>query len=106
MNIKELREKSEMTQAELARKLNIGQSTLSQYETGARGIDSDTAKQLATIFEVSLDDIYGYTPVHKKAPPANANDAKIARIMELLKQQPLETQLKVVDMLEAVLPKE
>lgn len=62
MSIKDLRERNGFDQSELAARLNISRSTLSHYETGRRKLDAETAKKLADIFEVSLDEIYGYTP--------------------------------------------
>lgn len=73
MSIRNLREQAGMQQKELADKLNIGRSTLSQYETGQRRLDSETAKKIADFFEVSLDEVYGYTP-KEKTPPADAED--------------------------------
>ena len=67
--IKELREQNNMAQVELAEKLRIGRSTISQYETGSRGLDVEVAKQIADLFGVSLDYVYGYTPKHESAIP-------------------------------------
>lgn len=68
MTIREYRNMAGLSQKELARKLGIGQSTLSQYEIGTRRLDTDIAKSLADIFGVSLDDIYGYRPADSKKP--------------------------------------
>lgn len=68
MSIKDLRLRHNLSQKELAAELGINQSSLSQYETGTRGIDANTAKQIADIFGVSLDEIYGYRPANSKKP--------------------------------------
>lgn len=68
MTIRELRHRCDMTQAELAKKLHIAPNTLSQYEKGSRRLDSEIAKQIADIFGVSLDEIYGYRPANSKKP--------------------------------------
>ena len=50
-----------MTQQELATKLNIRQSTLSQYENGQRQIPLNTLIQLALLFDTSTDYLLGLT---------------------------------------------
>lgn len=59
--IKQLRENASLTQLELAKILQVSNSTLSQYESGAR-IPSDEMKAaIADYFKVSLDYLYGRT---------------------------------------------
>ena len=59
--IKGLREDKDMSQGELCKLLNIGQQTLSQYETNKRKLPIDILKQYAIIFKVSADYILGLT---------------------------------------------
>ena len=57
-----LRKKEGMTQAELARRAKIGQSTLHAYESGARearGMSVDIAMRLAKVFGVTVDYLCG-----------------------------------------------
>lgn len=59
--IRQLRESAGLTQLELAKILQVSNSTLSQYENGAR-IPSDEMKAaIADYFRVSLDYLYGRT---------------------------------------------
>lgn len=59
--IKNLREEKNLTQKDLAKKLNIANSTLSQYETGQR-VPSDEVKiKIAEFFQVTLDYLFGVT---------------------------------------------
>jgi transcriptional regulator with XRE-family HTH domain len=51
----------DMTQQALAAKLNIRQSTLSQYENGQRQIPLNTLIQLALLFDTSTDYLLGLT---------------------------------------------
>lgn len=50
-----LRKRHIMSQAQLARKLNISPSALGNYEQGRRNPDLDTLILMASIFDVSLD---------------------------------------------------
>lgn len=53
--IRALRTNAGMTQIELANKLNISNSTLSQYESGARTPSDDMKLKIAALFQVSTD---------------------------------------------------
>ena len=57
--IKALMEDFELTQNDLAEKLNITQTTVSRYLSGARKIDIDTLSKISDIFDVSLDYLSG-----------------------------------------------
>ena len=59
--IRGLREDKDMSQGELSKLLNIGQQTLSQYETNSRKLPIDLLKRYAIIFHVSADYILGLT---------------------------------------------
>lgn len=56
--IKTLRKQEHMTQEELALKLNVSTSAISKWETGKNLPDADVIKRLATLFEVSIDELY------------------------------------------------
>lgn len=53
--LKLLIDERDMTQKELASKLNIAPSTVSSYVQNTREPDFSTLKQIATYFDVSLD---------------------------------------------------
>lgn len=63
--IKELRKRRMMTQAEIAKLLNITPSAYSNYEQGTRLPDILILKKLATILGVSLDVIIGDKPLNE-----------------------------------------
>lgn len=67
--IKILRENRGLTQIELAKVLNIGNSTLSQYESGARVPSDDIKITIANYFDVSLDYLLGRTEQKEKPTP-------------------------------------
>lgn len=61
--IKLLREEANLTQSQLAEKLGIATSSISQYESGDR-IPSDNIKmKMAQFFDVSLDFLMGYSDI-------------------------------------------
>ncbi|MTD23323.1 helix-turn-helix domain-containing protein [Enterococcus faecium] len=65
MKIKELRKKHRITQEDLAKKLGIGKSAISNYESGYRMPKQDLLFKLANIFDVSVDNFF----------PSNTSDS-------------------------------
>ena len=59
-NLISLRKLNNLSQEELAEKLNISRQTLSKYETGESLPDIEKCKVIAEIFGVSLDDLVNY----------------------------------------------
>jgi len=57
--IRKLREDKGLNQLELSKLLNIGNSTLSQYESGQRTPSDDIKIKLSKIFDVSIDYLIG-----------------------------------------------
>lgn len=58
-----LRENLGLTQKELAAKLNVGRSTISDYEKGTTQPSYDVLIKLADFFDVSLDYLFGRTEI-------------------------------------------
>lgn len=54
-----LRERAELTQRDLAKRLSLVSSTISQWESDKRAPDSATLQRLADIFGVSVDYLLG-----------------------------------------------
>lgn len=59
-NLIALRKMHNLSQEELAERLRVSRQTVSKYETGESLPDIDKCKQLAEIFDVSLDDLVNY----------------------------------------------
>lgn len=59
-NLTELRKLHNMSQEELAEKINVSRQTLSKYETGESLPDIDKCKALAEVFGVTIDDLVNY----------------------------------------------
>lgn len=56
MTLKEFREKKGLSQTELANRVGLKQTTISQYENGSRRPNLSMAKKLADALGISLDD--------------------------------------------------
>lgn len=63
-----LREKRGLSQPQLAKKLNVGTSTIGMWETGKRGLKDETLKLIADFFNVSTDYLLGRTDEQKNDP--------------------------------------
>ena len=85
--LKELRLKSEMTQDELAKKINISTSTISFYESGAREPNLSTLISLAKIFNVSTDYLLGLTDISLSEDEMKVFIDEILKIMNELKHK-------------------
>lgn len=59
IKLKEYRTKSKITQKDIARMLNIPQTTYSSYETGKVEPDIKTLIALAKLFNISIDALLG-----------------------------------------------
>lgn len=57
-----LRNRNNMTRAELARQLNIHQNTLRHYEMDEREAGADTAIKIAQVFNCTVDYLIGNEP--------------------------------------------
>ncbi len=57
--LKELRKEKKLSQAEFAKEFNIGQTTVSGWETGYREPDLDTLIKLSKYFGVTTDYLLG-----------------------------------------------
>ncbi|MGN0339106.1 MAG: helix-turn-helix domain-containing protein [Lachnospira sp.] len=60
-NLISLRKINNLSQEQLAEKLNISRQTLSKYETGESIPDIEKCKAITDFFDVSLDDLVNYS---------------------------------------------
>ena len=63
LRIKELKEEKNISQLELAKKLNLTQQSISLYEKGDREPSIDVLKSIANFFNVSLDYLLGKSDI-------------------------------------------
>ena len=54
-NMRELRKKHELTQTELAQKLHLSRTAISNYEKGKMQPSIETIIQISEIFNISID---------------------------------------------------
>lgn len=100
--IKFLRARDGLTQRELASKLHIGNSTLSQYENGDRVPSIDMQRKFAQHFSVSVDFLVGLTddqtPAPERAsddpPPANPQYLEALSYLEGLSDEAMASALR------------
>lgn len=77
--IKEFRLKRNLTQKELAKLVNVGDTTIANYEKGFRSPKKDTMFDLANAFNVSIDDLF--PPIQKDS---SSNTLQIQTIYDQL----------------------
>lgn len=104
--LKYLREKSGLSQEDLAKKLSCTQQTIGSYENGRTQPDIDTLLKLATIFNTSVDYLIGYTDIktpYMKAEiePSEYKDA----FVEGFDQLPDEMKKGIIDIIRIYLSK-
>lgn len=66
--LRDLREKSELNQQQLASVLNISNSAISKWEQGTREPDFETLKTIADYFGVTTDYLIGNEKANKDVP--------------------------------------
>ena len=64
--IRDLREDNDLTQKEVAKKLNCSQQVYSNYELGQRDIPTDILIKLSSIYNVSTDYILGISDIPER----------------------------------------
>lgn len=93
--LKQLRLEKEWLQKDLAKKIGVGRTTITRYETGEISPDIDKLIELSNIFDCSLDYLLGKSNV-KNAPdyyqveldPNKKITAKdLERLMDFLKKR-------------------
>lgn len=71
--LKSLRNEKRMTQKDLAERLNVSAQAVSRWENDDVEPSLETLGQLATIFEVSVDELFGKEPPAKRQEPTSAS---------------------------------
>lgn len=74
--IRNLREDLDMTQAEIAKILNISQRTYSRYENDEHAIPIETLSLLANFHNTSVNYLIGRTDVKKPYPLAKHHNSQ------------------------------
>lgn len=83
VQIRQLRLSAGMTQRDLAQRINVGNTTLSQYESGSR-VPSDEVKiKIASVFGVSVDYLLGASSERNSTEKAPCSPAAAQRPVEV-----------------------
>lgn len=90
--LKNLRTRWGISQADLARLLGVGRSTIASYENGTRKPDHETLLQIAACFQVSTDFLLGNESNLSGETPVYAEMVK--EINQLLHSTPLPADKK------------
>lgn len=82
LRIREIRKKCGLTMKELGERVGVGESTISQYETGKRQPDYEVLLRIADYFGVSVDYLLGKsdekTPAEDGEREISDDDIKFA----------------------------
>ncbi|WP_432661811.1 helix-turn-helix domain-containing protein [Wukongibacter baidiensis] len=81
--IRLLRETKKMTHDDLAKLLNVGRSTISNYERNYRKPDIDMLKRIASVFNVTTDYLLGITENPNNKLTDEANKQLVDEIIEI-----------------------
>lgn len=92
-NLLYYRKKSGLTQKELAEKLGVKNTAVSNWESGNNSIDIDTLFRACEIFEVTLNDMYGkYSSTAEKPVTFDGNGLRSEVFNRLMSLTPEEVE--------------
>lgn len=63
--IKEIRQKKEISQKEMGKKLKMHQTQYGRYETGKNNLNTETFRKICIILNISADYLLGFTNEEK-----------------------------------------
>ena len=87
-NIKALRELKGLKQAALARELNVkNQASISEWETGRKGLSVENAIMFARYFDVTVGCIVGTEPI-PDGYPAGCSLPEIRKVVQKAEKRP------------------
>lgn len=91
----DLREQKDMSQAELARRMNIDKSSMNKIENGSRKVSSEELLAFSTIFDVTTDYLLGKTTIKEpsKTKQAEITDDQVIMTFEGKPIQPEDLDL-------------
>lgn len=100
------RKKAGLTQKELAAKLGVKNTAVSNWESGNNSIDIETLFSACEIFGVTLNDMYGRYSVDKSsAPVLSEGEVRLLSAFRNLSPQGQDYILQTIDMAEKVYKK-
>lgn len=104
--LKELRKETGITQIEFARKFNIANGTVGNWESGNRQPDYVTLQKIADFFKVSVDYLVREETEEnteiKKSPSVDITEGE-QKLLDLFRKVPENQQQMVLQMIEVAL---
>ena len=105
--LKELRKEAGMTQIEFARKFNIANGTVGNWESGNRQPDYVTLQKIADFFKVSVDYLVRSESEEentdiKKSPSVEITEGE-QKLLDLFRRVPEDKQQMVLQMIQIAL---
>lgn len=91
--IKYLRNLNSITQEELGKKLNVGKTTIANYESGYSEPESEKISMLANIFNISTDYLLGKT-IYKNS---KEYESEVNLMLQKLKELPDNVRNRMLD---------
>ena len=106
LRLKKLREENNISQEQLANKLNVSASSIGMYETDKREPSDEIKTKIAKIFDVSIDYLIGKSDI--KNPEQQEDPLGLAKIGFNMKDYtpPTETQKEQIKSLIEVIMKD
>lgn len=103
VRLKQLRTKHELTQKELAKKLNLQNTAISKYELNERNPDLDILNNIADFFDVSIDYLLGRTSSQESiviSKEIKADQTPADKLSEDIHNLSLENQKEIKEIIE------
>jgi len=94
------RERIGLSQVDLAQKLNVTQQTITAWERRSTVIKSDTLIRLASVLNVSVDELLG---VSKSRPKPQVARGRLQQVFERAANLPRRQQQHIVKVVDALL---
>lgn len=102
IRIRALREEKEVSQIELAKAINLGNTTISQWESGKRTPDSQSLLKLAEYFDVSVDYLLGNSDVREIKKNRDLPETVAPYLSDGIRELSPEARKEVMDFIEYV----
>ncbi|WP_195543650.1 helix-turn-helix domain-containing protein [Massiliimalia timonensis] len=106
LKLKSLRENANMTQSEVAQKMNVLQTSISKYELGINEPDFETLVKFADLFNVNIDYFLDHTEVKtswkdlNRIISINKKNYSFFEIMDMLVQLPEKDKICIINIME------
>jgi len=101
LRIADLRKQHGITQIQLAETLEVSQQTINSYEVARRRVPVSALPTLATLFEVSVDELLGKE--NKQASNKRGPASKLQKQLERVSSLPRSKQKFVIEMIDTVI---